>query len=116
MRPGLELLLVPWFQRNGGNGGLGVVVSFAVSELLLFLGLLRLISGVAQGTGMALNLARTVGSASLTAGVLVIVPTINPWLAVPLCIAIYTAASLGVGLLRRKDLLELRGLLPWRSR
>src|SRR5207344_3342154 len=46
---GLELVLIPWFQRHHGNGGIGVVTAFVSCELLVFLGLLSLMPGGSAG-------------------------------------------------------------------
>ena len=103
----LELFLIPYFQRRSGNGGLGVVTSFVACEPLLFAGMLILIPRGA-GRSFLLNGARAIGSAVLTGALLHLVPTLTPWLAIPACIAVYVAATLGVGLLRADD---VRGLV-----
>jgi len=39
-----------------------------------------------------------------------VLPPINPWLGIPLCVATFAAASWVVGLMRRRDVDSLLGL------
>lgn len=105
---GLELLLIPWFQARNGNGGLGVVVSFVISELLVFASLLVLIPRGTLGPAFALDLARALVSAVATGAALLLLPRLGPWLEIPLCILLFAVVSMAVGLLRRTDLRQLR--------
>jgi O-antigen/teichoic acid export membrane protein len=103
----LEIFLIPYFQRRTGNGGLGVITSFVVCEPLIFAGLLVLLPRGSVGRTFFLDGARAIGSATVTGGLLLLVPTLTPWLAIPACIVVYTAASLALGLLRGEDLRRL---------
>jgi O-antigen/teichoic acid export membrane protein len=107
---GLELLLVPWFQRVHGNGGIGVVTAFVGCELLVFAGLLSLMPPGAPGP-MLLDAGRALLAAFGTSVLLHLLPPVTPWLAIPLCIVIFTVLSIAVGLLRTQDLRRLRTLL-----
>ena len=107
---GLELLLVPWFQRVHGNGGIGVVTAFVGCELLVFGGLLSVMpSGVAGP--ILLDGGRALVAAVATGALLRWLPPFSPWLAIPLCICVFTALSMMVGLLRTQDLHRLRAQL-----
>ncbi len=112
---GLELWLIPWFQARTGNGGLGVVVSFVSCELLIFCGLLLLMPRGTVGLRILTDAARAVGSALLTALLLHLLPPLPPWLAIPLCILVYTAATAALGLLRLDDLRALSTVIGSRS-
>jgi O-antigen/teichoic acid export membrane protein len=103
----LELVLIPYFQRRYGNGGLGAVSSFVVCETLIFAGMLVLLPRGAIGLSILVDCARAIGSAVFTAALLRIVPPFTPWLAIPACIAVYTVTTMGLGLLRKQDLRAL---------
>jgi O-antigen/teichoic acid export membrane protein len=104
----LEIFLIPYFQQRSGNGGLGVITSFVVCEPMIFAGMLLLIPRGVVGRTFLLDGARAIGSAAVTGMLLRLVPTLPPWVAIPACIALYTATSLAVGLLRAED---VRGLV-----
>jgi O-antigen/teichoic acid export membrane protein len=103
----VELFLIPYFQRRTGNGGLGVVTAFVACEPLIFAGMLVVIPRGLVGRPFVLNCARAIGSALLTGALLRLFPTLTPWVAIPACIAMYTATTLAVGLLRPKDVRAL---------
>ncbi|HUM09628.1 MAG TPA: oligosaccharide flippase family protein [Myxococcaceae bacterium] len=104
---GLELVLIPWFQRRTGNGGIGVVTAFVGCELLVFLGLLTLMP---RGTArpVLVDGGRALLSALGTGALLHWLPPLSPWLAIPLCIVVFTLLSILSGLVRRHDLHRLR--------
>jgi O-antigen/teichoic acid export membrane protein len=106
----LELVLIPYFQRQSGNGGLGVVTAFVGCEPIILVGMLVLIPRGMLGRSFVLDGARAIGSAVLTGALLRLVPTLTPWVSIPACIAVYTATTLVVGLLRTEDLRGLRRL------
>ncbi len=103
----LELVLIPWFQRGYGNGGIGVVTAFVSCELLVFLGLLTLMPGGTAGP-ILLDGGRALLAAVATGALLHWLPPLSPWLEIPLCIAVFTVLSIMVGLVRRNDLRRLR--------
>jgi O-antigen/teichoic acid export membrane protein len=105
---GLELVLIPWFQRHHGNGGIGVVTAFVSCELLVFLGLLSLMPRGSAGP-ILVDGGRALLAALGTGALLHLLPSFSPWLAIPLCIAVFTVLSIMLGLVRRSDLHRLRG-------
>jgi O-antigen/teichoic acid export membrane protein len=110
----LNVVLIPWFQDHFGNGGIGVVVAFALSELVVFAGAV-LVLREALEPGTALDAARAVAAAAVTILLFQRLPPIPSWAGLPLCVAVFAAASLAVGLVRRRDLVVLRAL-TWRRR
>jgi hypothetical protein len=42
-------------------------------------------------------------------------PPLTPWVGIPLCIAVFTALSAAVGLVRRRDLTVVRALVQRRA-
>jgi len=100
----LQLWLVPWFQANQGNGGIGVVVSFAASEVIVFAGVLVLLPRGALGPVILLDVARAGAAAGLTAVAWRFIPAMSPVIGIPVCIALFTAASMVVGLMSKSDI------------
>jgi O-antigen/teichoic acid export membrane protein len=102
----LEMVLIPYFQRRTGNGGLGAVTAFAGCEILIFGGMLLLLPRGLAPT-ILVDCGRALGSAIVAAAALHLLPPMTPWLGIPVCIAVYTLASMGLGLLHRSDLLTI---------
>lgn len=88
----LNPLLIPWFQRHYGNGGIGVCVSTVVCELAMVIVVLCMIPhGVinrelarVMGKGALAGLAMTATALALRG--------ITPWLAAPVSLAAYALA------------------------
>jgi O-antigen/teichoic acid export membrane protein len=110
----LDLALVPLFQARHGNGGIGIVVAFAVSEVLVF-------AGAAWVLRRELEPAAFVDGARALAAAAVTVVAVRSLPALPLaaglaaCVAAFAAASLVVGLASREDLARVAGLVVRRS-
>ncbi len=100
---GLDLFLVPYFQRRLGNGGVGVVVSFLLSEFVVFAGAIRLMPHGSVGRGVLLDVLRALGSLAMTTLLFTAVPPLPLFIGIPVCVAAFTLASLATGLLRRDD-------------
>jgi O-antigen/teichoic acid export membrane protein len=100
---GLNFILVPWFQAHAGNGGIGVVVSFAVTELIVFAGVVLALPRGALGGHTVYEIARAVLAAAATLAVLRLLPPVPPWVGVPLCVATFVAMSRLTRLLRSED-------------
>jgi hypothetical protein len=111
----LELVLIPIFQQRSGNGGLGVAVSFAACETMVFAGLLLLMPRGTIGPSLLLDCGRALGAALLTAGVLALAGGAPPWVGIPLCVAVYAAAAFALGLLRPGDLRLLGSIVGVRQ-
>jgi O-antigen/teichoic acid export membrane protein len=108
---GLNFLLIPLFQERMGNGGLGVVVAFAASEIVVFAGALWLIPRGSLDLAVAADVGRSVASAAATGLLFHLLPPMSPFLGVPLCVAAFTLFSVPLGLVGRGDLELLRALL-----
>ncbi|HEX6736969.1 MAG TPA: oligosaccharide flippase family protein, partial [Vicinamibacteria bacterium] len=80
----LDFVLIPIFQRRYGNGGMGVVLAFALSELVVFAGALRGLRRGTLGAGAALDVARALGAAAATLLLFRLLPPLPAWAAVPL--------------------------------
>jgi O-antigen/teichoic acid export membrane protein len=108
---GLNVLLIPLFQARFGNGGIGVVVAFALSELVVFAGALMVLRRGTLQAATALDVARALGTAAATVVLFRWLPAVPPWVGIPLCVAAFGAVSLALGLARGRDLAVLRSLL-----
>jgi hypothetical protein len=108
----LDFLFIPYFQARTGNGGIGVMVSFAASEIVVFAGSMvvlrrrHLLHWSAAG-----DVARALGSAGATLLLLGALPPLPAWAGIPLCVAAFSAASLAFGLLGLRDLALVRALV-----
>jgi O-antigen/teichoic acid export membrane protein len=111
---GLDLLLVPLFQRRFGNGGIGIVVAFASSELVVFAGAAFVLRRALEPAAV-LDVARAVAAATVTVALFVAAPPVPFWLGAPACVAVFTAASVAAGLVRWRDLAALPLLFGRRS-
>jgi O-antigen/teichoic acid export membrane protein len=111
----LDLILIPWFQQRYGNGGIGVVVAFALSEFVVFAGALIAMRRGTLERGTALDVARALGAAGVTVLLFRVLPAVPPWAGIPLCVATFAAASLAVQLVSWEDLSVLPALLRRRE-
>lgn len=107
----LELALIPVLQKNTGNGGLGVAIALAVSELAVLSGALLLLPRRSLGAGGALDIGRGVASAVLTALFFRFIPALPLYVGLPACVIVFCACSVAVGLVRRDDIQLVRALL-----
>jgi O-antigen/teichoic acid export membrane protein len=107
----LDLILIPFFQRSTGNGGLGVVVAFATSEAVVFAGALFLLPRGSFGASAALDVGRALGSAVLTALLFRLLPPVPIYVGLPACVLAFSLCSVALGLVRRDDVRLLRALL-----
>jgi O-antigen/teichoic acid export membrane protein len=100
----LELVLIPYFQEHGGNGGIGVVVATLASEFVISGGVIFLLWRRALGLDIFADTARALGSGALTLFLFWCLPPL-PFLAgAPLCVIAFLACSVGFGLVRRSDI------------
>ena len=108
---GLNLLLIPFFQDRYGNGGIGVLVAFALSELVVFAGAVWVLRRSALDLRMGVDVARALAAAGATLLVFWALPPVPPWIGMPLSVMVFAAASLVFGLASRRDLSLLRTLV-----
>jgi len=106
----LNLLLIPFFQGRYGNGGIGVVVSFALSEFVVFAGAVFVLRA-ALTASTVLDVVRALAAAAATVLLFRAAPAMPAWAGIPLCVGAFAAASFAFGLMRRNDVVVLRGLL-----
>jgi O-antigen/teichoic acid export membrane protein len=107
----LELVLIPFFQQQSGNGGIGVVAAFVASEFLVSGGAFILLRQRKAAPAIALDMARAIGSAALTLLFFWALPPLPFLIGVPLCIIVFLLCTAGLGLVRRSDAGLLRALI-----
>jgi O-antigen/teichoic acid export membrane protein len=109
---GLDFLLIPIFQSRTGNGGIGVMVSFAASEVVVFVGsMIALRRRRLLHWSAAADVARALASAGATLLAVFLLPPLPIWAGIPLCVALFAAASLATGLAGLRDVELVRALL-----
>ncbi len=100
----LALILIPYFQQRYGNGGIGVVVAFVLSEFVIFASSLFLMPRGTLGSAAFVDAARAIAAAALTAALFYVVPPMSPWFGIPVCVVTFAGLSWAVGLVRRADI------------
>jgi O-antigen/teichoic acid export membrane protein len=107
----LDPVLIPYFQRTHGNGGLGVAIATCTSELLMLVAACVLAPrGLFERT-----LLRPLALAALSGGAMAFVAWLlrwlSPWLAAPVAVSAYAVALRVTGALDDEQLATLRELV-----
>ncbi len=104
-------ILIPWFQRRRGNGGLGVCTATVLSEVLMVgAGILLLPRGIVDlGLLRRLLLAMLAGGAMWLAAHLM--RGLTPWLAAPLSVVIYVLAAWAFGAIETSQIQAARAVI-----
>jgi hypothetical protein len=104
------MFLVPFFQARYGNGGIGVVLSFAVGELVSIATAIRLLPRGVLTRGIAADVLRAAVAGVGTLAIGVALPQLSPVIGIPACIALFSFLAVGVGLVTRADIATLVGV------
>lgn len=107
----LELFLIPFFQQRVGNGGIGVVAAFVISEVVVFGGALFALGPGTLGVSGAIDMGRALGTAALTLLLFWCLPRLPFLIGVPVCVVVFAICSIALGLVRREDVQLFRTLL-----
>jgi O-antigen/teichoic acid export membrane protein len=100
----LDIALIPVFQAHMGNGGIGVMVAFAISEFVVFAGALRALPSGILDPRTLVDVARALGAAVVPIVLFRLLPTLPFWLGIPLCVVSFAAAAQLFGLMGVGDL------------
>lgn len=100
----LALVLVPIFQARTGNGGVGLVVAFGASEVIMFAAATWILPRGTLDRGFAADFLRSLAAGALVLGLFRVLPPIPPLLGVPLCILAFAGAAAAFGLVRRAEI------------
>jgi len=112
---GLNFALVPWFQSRYGNGGIGIVVAFALSEFLVLAGAVTCLPRRTLKASIGFDVLRAVATGAVTVLPFHFLPPLPIWVGIPACVATFTLASFALGLANRRDLEMVRGLVQRRT-
>jgi O-antigen/teichoic acid export membrane protein len=111
---GLDILLVPVCQARLGNGAIGLLIGFAVGEVMMIAAAVMLLPRGTLDRAFFQDLGRALLAGAGTVAVLTALPPLSPLLGIPACILAFAALSAGAGLVGRTDLAVFRALLDWR--
>jgi O-antigen/teichoic acid export membrane protein len=108
----LAILLIPISQVRFGNGGMGLVLAFGSTEILMLTGFLWLLPrGALDHRRALLDFLRAAAAVCGTLAVFWALPSMTSWLAVPACVVVFMVMALASGLLLRADMKELVDLV-----
>jgi O-antigen/teichoic acid export membrane protein len=110
----LAFLLIPWAQQHHGNGGIGLVLAFGASEIMMFIAALWILPRGTVHRGFAADVARSAAASAATLALFQALPSMPPVLGVPLCILAFGAAAAAFGLVRRDEVRALSTILSRR--
>jgi O-antigen/teichoic acid export membrane protein len=100
----LDVVLIPWFQARHGNGGIGVVVAFALSELVVFAGVVAIMPRGVLRVETVVEAAKTIAAAAGTVLLLRSIPGLPPAAGIPLTVVVFFAVAFALRLIHRSDL------------
>jgi len=112
----LAVVLVPYCQTRFGNGGLGLVLAFGASEIVMVFTFLALVPKGALDRGMLTDVLRTLLVAAATLVLFRALPPLPPFVGVPATVAVFTGLTFAVGLVSRRDLERIGTLLEAQGR
>ena len=99
----LSILIIPVCQARWGNGGIGLVLAFGGSEILMLIAYLWLLPRGAVDRSVLLHLLRAGAASGGTVAVFWLLPAMTPWEAVPAFVAVFMVLALASGLLLKTD-------------
>jgi O-antigen/teichoic acid export membrane protein len=111
----LAIFAIPFFQRRTGNGGIGVVLAFVISEFVVFGCSAFLLRRELSVLSFAVDIARAFGTAICILILFWWMPRLPILVGVPVCLIAFLLCSIVFGLARRADFELLRSLLRQRS-
>lgn len=107
---GLSFLLIPICQARYGNGAIGLLLAFGLSEVLMLVAFLYLLPKGTWHVGDLLNFLKAAAAAGGTVMMFVMLPAMTPWIAVPASILVFIVLSYVFGLVKKQDVQKLSEL------
>ena len=104
---GLSVVLIPLCQSRLNNGGIGLVLAFGLTEIMMLTGLLCLLPRGTVGPYVLLAFLRATVAGGSTMVIFWLLPSVTPWLAIPACVAVFLALAYATGLILRTDLARI---------
>ena len=108
---GLAILLVPAFEATHGNGGVGLAIASASSELIMLGAALLILPAGSLDPSLLMALGRALAAGAGTVLVFRALGAVPLALGVPLCVIVFTGLSIACGLVKRAELAALPRLL-----
>jgi O-antigen/teichoic acid export membrane protein len=105
----LNPLLIPWFQKHYGNGGLGVCVSSVLCEVVLVAVALYMIPHGVINRALAKVLGKGALAGIAMAAAALSLRSVNPWLAAPIATGVYFGALYLLGGVDMTQIARLTG-------
>jgi O-antigen/teichoic acid export membrane protein len=107
----LALLLVPVCQARWGNGGLGIVLGFSASELVMLVACAAVLPRGTLDRTTLFDVGRALLASAGALALFQVLPPLSPWLAIPVCMVAFGLLALAVGLVSKADVSNLSSLL-----
>jgi O-antigen/teichoic acid export membrane protein len=101
---GLALVMVPFFQTRFGNGGMGLVLAFGSTEVMMLAAYVWLAPPGAFEAAALLDLGRAVASGAATLALFSWLPPMAPWFALPASVVVFAGLALATGLVRWSEI------------
>jgi O-antigen/teichoic acid export membrane protein/GT2 family glycosyltransferase len=108
---GVDILLVPVCQSRFGNGAIGLLIGFAAGEMVMVAAAIFLLARGTLDREFFADLGRALAAAVGTVLLMSALPSVSPFLGIPLCVVVFGALSAVVGLVGADDLAILGALL-----
>lgn len=112
----LDPLLIPWFQTHYGNGGLGVCVAGAVSEIAVLAGAIPLLPKGTINSRLFVSIAKGLVAGGAMTAVALALGHVTPFLSAPLALVAYFACLWVIGGIEPDQLDAVRGLVARKLR
>jgi O-antigen/teichoic acid export membrane protein len=112
----LDVILIPWFQARYGNGGIGIVVAFGLSELFVFAGIVAIMPRGALRLETVVEAARAIAAAVVTVLLLRSIPGLPPVAGIPLTVVVFIAIAFVLRLVYWSDVTLLGDMARQRRR
>ncbi len=112
----LDPLLIPWFQKRYDNGGLGVCVAGAVSEIAVLIGAMFLIPKGVVNLKLAKSVAKGIVSGGAMAGAAYLLRGLSPYIAAPIAVAAYFGCLWLIGGVEPEHVEAVKGIIARKMR
>lgn len=112
----LDPLLIPYFQKRYGNGGLGICVGGVVSEIFMVGTAMLLCPKGIVNRSLAVSMAKATLAGVCMVGVAYLLRGLSPFLAAPVALAAYVGSLWLIGGVEPEQLDAARGLLQRKLR
>lgn len=103
----LAFLLIPLCQDRFGNGAIGLMLAFGLSEMMMLAAFLYLLPRGALHASAIPELLRAAAAGAGTVAIFRILPVATPWLTIPASIALFAALAFALGLVQKEDVRKL---------